>query len=71
MKSAILTESKKPLVVAEIDLPEKLDAGQVQVKLHYSGICGAQIDDALDLIRSGEAGRIILEMNWQKFIEII
>jgi len=45
MKAAILVESKKPLVVADIDLPGKLDAGQVQVKLHYSGICGAQINE--------------------------
>jgi S-(hydroxymethyl)glutathione dehydrogenase/alcohol dehydrogenase len=45
MKSAILTESKEPLVVTDIDLPEKLDAGQVHVKLHYSGICGAQINE--------------------------
>ena len=45
MKSAILVESKKPLVVADIDLPDKLDAGQVLVKLHYSGICGAQINE--------------------------
>ena len=29
MKSAILVESKKPLVVAEIDLPAKLKFGQV------------------------------------------
>jgi S-(hydroxymethyl)glutathione dehydrogenase/alcohol dehydrogenase len=45
MKAAILVESKKPLVVADIDLPGKLDVGQVQVKLHYSGICGAQINE--------------------------
>jgi len=45
MKAAILAESKKPLVVANIDLPGKLDVGQVQVKLHYSGICGAQINE--------------------------
>lgn len=45
MKAAILAESKKPLVVAVIDLPEKLDAGQVLVKLYYSGICGAQINE--------------------------
>ena len=45
MKSAILTKSKNPLVVEDIHLPEKLDAGQVQVKLHYSGICGAQINE--------------------------
>ena len=45
MKAAIIVESKKPLVVADIELPEKLDAGQVQVKLNYSGICGAQINE--------------------------
>jgi len=45
MKSAILVESKKPLVVAEIDLPEKLEFGQVLVKVCYSGICGAQINE--------------------------
>jgi S-(hydroxymethyl)glutathione dehydrogenase/alcohol dehydrogenase len=45
MKSAILVESKKPLVVTEIDLPEKILFGQVLVKLYYSGICGAQINE--------------------------
>ena len=45
MKSAILVESKKPLVVAEIDLPTKLEFGQVLVKVCYSGICGAQINE--------------------------
>ena len=45
MKSAILTESKKPLIVTDIELPNTLDFGQVQVKLFYSGICGAQINE--------------------------
>ena len=45
MKAAILVESKKPLTITNIDLPAKLDAGQVLVKLHYSGICGAQINE--------------------------
>ena len=45
MKSAILVESKKPLVVAEIDLPAKLKFGQVLVKVCYSSICGAQINE--------------------------
>jgi|TARA_Y100000310_G_scaffold305783_1_gene346313 Zn-dependent alcohol dehydrogenase len=45
MKAAILVESKRQLVVADIDLPETLDAGQVQVQLNYSGICGAQINE--------------------------
>ena len=45
MKSAILVESKKPLVVTEIDLPAKLKFGQVLVKVCYSGICGSQINE--------------------------
>ena len=45
MKAAILVESKKPLVVADIDLPDELEFGQVLVKVHYSGICGAQINE--------------------------
>ena len=45
MKSAILTESKKPLVVEDIDLPAKIEFGQVLVKVCYSSICGAQINE--------------------------
>jgi S-(hydroxymethyl)glutathione dehydrogenase/alcohol dehydrogenase len=45
MKAAILVESKKPLVMADIDLPNELEFGQVLVKVHYSGICGAQINE--------------------------
>tara|TARA_B100001123_G_scaffold377600_1_gene445177 strand:- start:116 stop:1141 length:1026 start_codon:yes stop_codon:yes gene_type:complete len=45
MKSAILVENNKPLVVSDIDLPDKLEFGQVLVKIHYSGICGAQINE--------------------------
>src|SRR5512137_1547486 len=45
MKAAILVESKKPLVVAEIALPERLECGQVLVRVHRSGICGAQIGE--------------------------
>lgn len=44
-KAAILTENKKPLVVASINLPESLSFGQVLVKIHFSGICGAQINE--------------------------
>lgn len=53
MKSAILVESKKPLVVAEIDLPTKLEFGQVLVKVCYSGICGAQINE-IDAIKESD-----------------
>lgn len=45
MKAAILTELKKPLTIAEIDMPETLAVGQVLVKIHYSGICGSQIGE--------------------------
>ena len=40
MKAAILVEQRKPLVIADIELPQSLDVGQVLVKIHYSGICG-------------------------------
>jgi S-(hydroxymethyl)glutathione dehydrogenase / alcohol dehydrogenase len=45
MKAAILVENNKPLVVAELKLPASLAYGQVHVKVHYSGICGAQINE--------------------------
>jgi S-(hydroxymethyl)glutathione dehydrogenase/alcohol dehydrogenase len=45
MKAAILVETNKPLVVADVDLPRDLSFGQVLVKIHYSGICGAQINE--------------------------
>ena len=45
MKAAILVESKQPLIVDDIDLPEHLNYGQILVKIHYSGICGAQINE--------------------------
>ena len=45
MKAAILVESKKPLLIENIDLPTKLEFGQVLVKISYSGICGSQINE--------------------------
>ena len=45
MKSAILIESNKPLLVADVELPKKLEFGQVLVKVCYSGLCGAQINE--------------------------
>ena len=45
MKAAILVKNKKPLIVDEIKLPNTLSYGQVQVKVFYSGICGAQINE--------------------------
>ena len=43
--AAILTEQNKPLTIADIELPESLEAGQVLVELFYSGICGSQIGE--------------------------
>jgi Zn-dependent alcohol dehydrogenase len=45
MKAAILVEQRKPLVVDIIELPSKLEIGQVLVKVHFSGICGSQIGE--------------------------
>lgn len=45
MKAAILVEQRRPLVVAEIQLPEHLDVGQVLVRVLTSGICGSQIGE--------------------------
>jgi len=43
--AAILHASKQPLIVDEIELPEELSFGQVLVQVHFSGICGAQINE--------------------------
>jgi len=45
MKAAILVEINKPLVVDEIQYSNELEYGQVLVKILYSGICGAQINE--------------------------
>lgn len=44
-RAAILVESRKPLVVEEFALPDMLAFGQVLVKVHFSTICGAQINE--------------------------
>lgn len=43
--AAILTKLQSPLVLDTIYLPSKLECGQVLVKIHYSTICGAQINE--------------------------
>ena len=45
MKAAILNELGAPLVIDRVDLPNELRAGQVLVKVSYSGICGSQIGE--------------------------
>jgi len=44
-RAAVLAQSRQPLVVDDIALPEELDAGQVLVKVLYTTICGAQINE--------------------------
>ena len=43
-KAAVLVELKKPLVIEEIE-STPLRFGQVLVKIHCSGVCGAQINE--------------------------
>lgn len=70
-KAAILAESRKPLIVDEISLPDALDAGQVLVKVLHTSICGAQIneieavkgvDKFLPHLLGHEASAIVLEI---------
>src|SRR5690348_9104859 len=42
-RAAILQERNQPLVLAQIELPATLDAGQVLVEVLYSAICGSQL----------------------------
>ncbi len=44
-KAAVLAKSREPLIIDEIDLPDALDVGQVLVKILYTTICGAQLNE--------------------------
>jgi S-(hydroxymethyl)glutathione dehydrogenase/alcohol dehydrogenase len=44
-KAAILAESRKPLIIDQIELPDQLGVGQVLVKIFFTSICGAQINE--------------------------
>jgi len=44
-KAAILAESRAPLVIDQIELPDALDVGQVLVKVLHTSICGAQLNE--------------------------
>ncbi len=44
-RAAILSHSRHPLVIDEIALPVALDVGQVLVRVLYTTICGAQINE--------------------------
>ena len=45
IKAAVLVQQHAPLELADLDTPDRLHFGQVLVKVHYSGICGAQINE--------------------------
>ncbi len=44
MKAVILTELRKPLIVADVYVPA-LNVGQVLVRVKYAAICGAQLNE--------------------------
>jgi S-(hydroxymethyl)glutathione dehydrogenase/alcohol dehydrogenase len=44
-KAAILAQSREPLIVDEIALPDALEVGQALVKVLSTSICGAQINE--------------------------
>jgi len=71
MQAAILVEQNKPLVIDEVQLPDRLEYGQVLVKVHYSGICGSQLgeisgvkgpDAYLPHLLGHEASGVVLEV---------
>ncbi len=43
--SAILVDQRRPLLIAEVEMPQALDVGQVLVRVAYSGICGSQLGE--------------------------
>ena len=45
MKAAILAKQDSELIIDEVELPRKLDVGQVLVKVFVSGICGSQLGE--------------------------
>ncbi|MBL08993.1 MAG: dehydrogenase [Acidiferrobacteraceae bacterium] len=45
MNAAILVEQNKPLVIDRVELPQKIEVGQVLVKIDCSGICGSQLGE--------------------------
>lgn len=45
MRAAILVASREPLVVDEVELPERLECGQVLVKVLFTTVCGSQLGE--------------------------
>src|SRR5215469_1220096 len=44
-RAAILAQSREPLVIDDISFPDELGVGQVLVKVLFTSICGAQINE--------------------------
>ena len=44
-KAAILAQSRSPLIIDQITLPDELGVGQVLVEILHTSICGAQINE--------------------------
>ncbi len=70
MKAAILEKLNAPIVVDELQVPD-LECGQVLVKVHCSGICGAQLgeiagnkgeDKYLPHLLGHEGGGVVVEI---------
>lgn len=70
-QAAILVEQRQPLVVDEIELAAPLEAGQVLVEVHNSGVCGSQLgeiagvkgpDKWLPHLLGHEGGATVLEV---------
>jgi S-(hydroxymethyl)glutathione dehydrogenase/alcohol dehydrogenase len=45
MRAAILVAQRQPLVIDDVELPDRLSYGQALVKVCYSGICGSQLGE--------------------------
>jgi S-(hydroxymethyl)glutathione dehydrogenase/alcohol dehydrogenase len=45
IKAAILVRQHECLEFAQLETPERLRFGQVLVRIHYSGVCGSQINE--------------------------
>ena len=44
-KAAVLERNSEPLKIWEVEFAGPLEAGQVLIRVHYSGICGKQIEE--------------------------
>lgn len=45
MKAAVLERLKKPLVLADVAMPEKLVSGQARIRVLSAGLCGSQLHE--------------------------